>query len=645
MKLHKAAKTPSDALYAVASNTFHRIDLVLTNALSIAGMEQRLMLYGEQGAFRIFTDTNQLPVAVSSLRGTAYTLPPQTPPLATRTFWLECLKPATGGITNVYWNAQAQVPVGAHGVSIAAVDIRLLADTDNNGTIDPPEGEEHDFAPYAPGQFFVLKGNPDGVITNSPRIETKFQLKPDILKQSGVVKLAATNDNACVEFWSAQAGGTQYYAPVMSSGTFNDPKTIPPTFWGTGVSTGTTYMAVSYAMVDGGQAITNLTAYTAIPPISFAPAVSNAYVWCSLPIELGRGDGLRFHEELEKQGFSVEWFEDADDYDIANTFGDCTLANYKKMANSGALTVISHGSEGEHLAVYAPLTPDGYTACTNWCAGELGMTVKTNRFVDNLGVFRFDKSYYYVSVDTSWLAANWKPTLDANRAITMWSICYSADTSTGTSVKEAAGGRWRSGYELPVCMEEAMDVNNEFLKRMNGTIARGNLRTSGSACNDPAVDYKQIYQEILIYSPTYEYDDDFDNIIDRWIGSVKMEGDWWTTLCPAPLALAPVYPDSTVNEKRKGFGCILLDTALDNTRPATDAVVKNSGGAVIFNTHWLEDTKGSFYGVGFTFDKTTDNARTTMKAISTQIRNEGAEGRQMDGNRIHPNNDDREWSY
>ena len=128
-------------------------------------------------------------------------------------------------------------------------------------------------------------------------------------------------------------------------------------------------------------------------------------------------------------------------------------------------------------------------------------------------------------------------------------------------------------------------------------------------------------------------------------GSVKMDGNPWTTLCPAPLLINPTYPTSPVTVKRKGWGCILLDTALGNGFHSANAVVKVSGGAVISDTHWLKNTEEQFYGIGFTFDKTSNNAQTTMKADSFQIRNEGVIGRTMDGDRIQPNNDDRQWSY
>ena len=66
----------------------------------------------------------------------------------------------------------------------------------------------------------------------------------------------------------------------------------------------------------------------------------------------------------------------------------------------------------------------------------------------------------------------------------------------------------------------------------------------------------------------------------------------------------------------KGWGSILLDTALTNTPPASTAVVKVSGGAVISEMNWLKNADGYFYGVGFTFDKTSNNSTTRAKALT-----------------------------
>ena len=160
-------------------------------------------------------------------------------------------------------------------------------------------------------------------------------------------------------------------------------------------------------------------------------------------------------------------------------------------------------------------------------------------------------------------------------------------------------------------------INETFLQRMNGTTDNASKRTAGGA---------------------YENGNGYTD-------NLRMDGNPWTTLCPAPLAVGPVYPASAVTEKRKGFGCILLDTALNNTPPATGAVIKDSGGATISDTRWLKDADGNFYGIGFTFDKTSDNSSTTMKAVSDKIRNKGAGGRAMDGDGVQPNEDDKQWSF
>jgi len=50
-------------------------------------------------------------------------------------------------------------------------------------------------------------------------------------------------------------------------------------------------------------------------------------------------------------------------------------------------------------------------------------------------------------------------------------------------------------------------------------------------------------------------------------------------------------------------------------------------------------------GLGFDFNK-TGGAATTMRAVADKCRNEGgAEGRQMDGDRVTPGGDNREWSF
>ena len=602
----KSSQSPCDVLYATASNEFHRIDFTLSFAPTTG--EQVLILAGEQGAFRVYTDTNTPPVAISSPSGTEFTIPQNSPQLS-NTFWIECMKPAIGEVTHKFRRSQNEIYEAEETITIASAEIHLLTDTDNNGIIDEAAGGEREYAKYPPGRILIQKGNPNGSTESSPRAETRFRLKPDVLHASGVITLTSLNGNDNVELWTSSIGGNKFYPPSVFPPTPISPITIPSTLWATGDIRETTILSASYSFIHGGQTISNLTAYTTIPPLSESPANNNAFVWSSLP-RLQTGDGTIFEEELTKQGFNVQWFQDDDGYGTTNFF-TCTLENYKKMAGAGAITIISHGAPGKHQAVYAPPDITGEVACNVWRTGETGMTTELYR--DDGGEF------FCVEVDTSWLATNWKPSLDYNNAIALWSICYSADISNGLSVKEAAGGRWRGGYVTPTDAVEASGVNLMFLQRMNGTTGGAMMRTAGEA-----------------YSGSIGY-----------TSNLQMDGNWWTTLCPAPLVFDPVYPSLPVTEKRKGWGCVLLDTVLNKTTqpPAAEAVEKESGGATVSGQHWLEDSNGKFYGVGFKFDKTSDNSPTTVKAVSDKIRNEGTEGRTMDGDRVQPNTDDKQWSF
>jgi hypothetical protein len=76
------------------------------------------------------------------------------------------------------------------------------------------------------------------------------------------------------------------------------------------------------------------------------------------------------------------------------------------------------------------------------------------------------------------------------------------------------------------------------------------------------------------------------------------------------LAFGAVYPASTVAEKRKGFGCILLDTDISVNVLQAETVVKESGGAAVSEPYWLFTPGNPFYGIGFLCDKTSD---TTVK--------------------------------
>lgn len=207
--------------------------------------------------------------------------------------------------------------------------------------------------------------------------------------------------------------------------------------------------------------------------------------------------------------------------------------------------------------------------------------------------------------------------MDANRTISFWSICYSATSNTISgedAVKECAGGRWRVGYIDPTTETEAKDTNERLLTRMNGSTDSARKRTTGEA---------------------YENGNGYTH-------NVKMDGNDWTTLCPATLADNAVFPDATAGN-RKGWGCIIFDTFMSTTNAASDVLTKQSG-CPTSDHRWFGNTDAT-YGLGFGFDK-TDGATTTMRANADKCLNDGiGGGRELDGNRVKPNNDSRDWSF
>jgi len=454
--------------------------------------------------------------------------------------------------------------------------------------------------------------------------EIDLTIKPKLT--SGVAKLEALEGGSRIKVWTT----TNKTDEVTLPKTYDLASTNPPSIlYVDGIATGKVQLAWSYT--SDGVTSTDIVAMLIIPTISYAPGKGdNAFVWAPLKTgsntnsgnNLGWADATEFENQIKEQGWpTVTWFEDTTG-DTDTNFGSCTLANYKGMTNCGIFTVVSHGEEGGHPAVYAECSINGRAAITNWIADETNITVE---YIPPGGGA---PGFYYARVSSSWMSANWKHSMDTNRAISFWSICYSATSNTGSgedSVKECAGGRWRVGYELPVGMQEAIDVNNNLLARMNGAISNGILRTAGQAYSN--IDYRTIR--------SYGY-------IGRNVGSVKMDGNGWTTLCPAPLVDNAVFPDATVGN-RKGWGCIIFDTYMSTSYSASDALIKLSG-CQTADHRWFGNASGT-YGVGFNFDK-TGGAATTMRAVADKCRNEGVGGgRELDGDRINPNKDNRDWQF
>ena len=242
-----------------------------------------------------------------------------------------------------------------------------------------------------------------------------------------------------------------------------------------------------------------------------------------------------------------------------------------------------------------------------------------------------EKGYYFVYVPSSWLANNWADSLNANKAITIWSSCYSANYTEGTAVMDAAGGRWRVGYQDESWTDEQVFVNGKFLMRMNGTagiIVPGSRRTAGEAWE---------------IGTGYEYPEHYTGI---YRFNVRMRGNEWTTLCPAPMANNSTYPASASG--KKGYGCVIFDTYMNDEIPAKEALKKVSGGPTS-NHRWDGSAEEKFI-LGFDYDN-TGYIPTTMRVVGDRCRNaDPYGGRGLDVNRVAPNSTDKksenlEWSY
>ena len=502
--------------------------------------------------------------------------------------------------------------------SFNPITVDLDTDTDNDGTIDLGDSGEDRFEEYWPGRILCVNGF--GIDTNTDYLaEIKLAIKPAL--SNGTAKLEALTNSSCIKVWTT----TNKAAELTLPATWNLASTNPPSgLYVDGIVTGKVQLALSYTSGNGSFSCTDKVAMLIIPPISYSPGKgANAFVWAPLMTtsnrnsgnNLGWGDATEFENQIKDQGWpTVTWFTDTTGDTDAN-FGSCTLANYKGMTNCGIFTVVSHGEQGGHPVVYAEYSAAGEAALTNWCAGETGITV-VPWDPDPLNP-PWTNGCYVARVSSSWMTSNWKSAMDANRAIGLWSICYSATSNSATgeaAVKESAGGRWRSGYIDTTYETEAQGVNERLLGRMNGSTDSARKRTAGEA---------------------YETGNGYTS-------NVKMDGNDWTTLCPAPFADNAAFPNTTTGN-RKGWGCIILDTYMCSTNAASDALMKVTG-CPTSNHRWFGNSDG-IYGLGFDYDK-TGGAATTMRAVADKCRSEGlGGGRELDGDRVEPSKDDRDWSY
>jgi hypothetical protein len=114
----------------------------------------------------------------------------------------------------------------------------------------------------------------------------------------------------------------------------------------------------------------------------------------------------------------------------------------------------------------------------------------------------------------------------------------------------------------------------------------------------------------------------------------------WTTLCPAPNAVFP----SASNSKR-GAGCIIFDTYMNQDNSADEAVTQIVGTRVSAR-RWFAASSTDSYLVSFDFGS---GGLVTLRANADKCRSfmsmVNGKGRKLDGNRQAPNGDKKEWSF
>jgi hypothetical protein len=221
-----------------------------------------------------------------------------------------------------------------------------------------------------------------------------------------------------------------------------------------------------------------------------------------------------------------------------------------------------------------------------------------------------------------WLEDNWKAYHNLNKAIVIFIACHSAEGGIGYSCVASAGGRVGFGYEGEPSQQDGLDDVSLLFARMKGASADATKRTAGKAYADGA----------------------------SFHGSFKMIGNGcgqthkWTVLCPSPNALFPWEPVGA----RRGAGCIVFDTYMDIGNAADEAVIVASGAGGCSPRRWFGNAAGA-YGISFDFDKRIFVGGILMRAVAEKCAANAlfgwGMGSKLDGDRVAPNRDDREWDF
>ena len=170
-------------------------------------------------------------------------------------------------------------------------------------------------------------------------------------------------------------------------------------------------------------------------------------------------------------------------------------------------------------------------------------------------------------------------------------------------MKEGSGGRWRIGYTAPINGFDSFYLNESYFRYMNGKQGDGLRRTAGKAWGGGS--------EYLNYH-------------------AKMDGNPWTTLCPAFSYGHPIFPYSLFPDPGStaspgtGWGCVLSDTYLSGVTAASDALVQLEGTAIT-DLRWINAGATGIRGIGYDYDKSS-NSSIGLRLDTSKCTNEGIGG-------------------
>ena len=244
---------------------------------------------------------------------------------------------------------------------------------------------------------------------------------------------------------------------------------------------------------------------------------------------------------------------------------------FKNLGKKGMLVVPSHGSTGGVLVTAGKTeaqlrTYIGLPAVNVSGIDDLpsGVHISPRKLYERLG------NGFLLTVDSSWVAANWQSDRNSARSIGFFMACRSAETPAGrSSVIDSAGGAEAFGYTW-CCMpsDHAHDIDLLLGQRMNSA----SHRPAGIAIE--ASGFTDRISACDIWDPATEQRHEFK----RAAG-----GNYWTTLNPAPFVKADAWAFSTLTGNRIGYAGVHLDTQRDTSFPPQAVLSKTAGNGQIIN--------------------------------------------------------------